>query len=309
MRIKLSGKSAINPGPVLIIIAALLWSLDAILRADLRMIPPAMLVTLEHTLGLVPVLPFLWIYRESFFKASNKAKAALVAVSILSGALGTIFYTRALGEIQYVPFSVVVLMQQLQPIFAISAATIILKEKLDYRLIISGAFALVGAYLVSFPDLLPDLETQPGRAQALAAAFALGAAFCWATGTTFSKMVLAELDYKAAAAGRYVITIIAALVLTIILGQTMPLEDITGEQWGKLIIIVFTAGTVAILFYYRGLAQTPARISAFAELTWPLSAFVIDIFRGVDFAETQLLGAAIMMIMITQIALFTQNKK
>lgn len=312
MRIKLSPSLIKITGPLLIIIAALLWSLDSILRADLRQIPPSFLVTLEHALGLIPLLPFLWIYRQHILAASIKAKVSLGVVSVLSGALGTIFYTAALGKVEYVPFSAVVLMQQLQPVFAVSAATILLKEKVDYKFVILGAFALLGAYLVSFPNLWPDLASQPGRNQALAALYALAAAFCWATGTVFSKLVLKEIDYRAATASRFFITIIAALILAVVLGQTMSISEISDDQWWKLIVIVFSAGMVALLIYYRGLAKTPARISAFAELTWPLSAFAIDLLRGFDFAETQLLGATILLIMITRIALIvreTDNNK
>jgi drug/metabolite transporter (DMT)-like permease len=53
---------------------------------------------------------------------------------LFSGALGTIFYTAALGKVQYVQFSVVVLLQQLQPIWAILMASFLLKEKIEKKL-------------------------------------------------------------------------------------------------------------------------------------------------------------------------------
>jgi drug/metabolite transporter, DME family len=295
--------SAVIGGPALIVVAALIWSLDAILRADLRTIPASFLVTLEHGLGLIVVFPFLYIYRRQFLDASLKAKAALVFVAILSGALGTIFYTAALARVSFVPFSVVVLMQQLNPLFAITAAWLLLKEKIDGRFLVSGFFALVGAYLMSFPELTPDFESVEGKEQMIAAGLALGAALCWGTGTVFSKIALSEIDFRAATAGRYLVATIAALIFAVVLGETIPLGDVTSKQWTMLIVIVFTAGTVALLFYYKGLAKTEARISAFAELVWPLSAFAIDIARGFEFKETQLVGAALLLIMINRIVL------
>jgi len=60
---------------------------------------------------------------------SKKEWLAIALVSLFSGALGTIFYTSALGKVNYIQFSVVVLLQQLQPIWAILAAYFLLKEK------------------------------------------------------------------------------------------------------------------------------------------------------------------------------------
>jgi drug/metabolite transporter (DMT)-like permease len=302
MKVKLPGNIAKIIGPVLIVIAALLWSLDGLLRAELRTIPPAFLVTLEHTLGLIPLLPFLWIYRKNILEASVSAKIAIATTAIISGALGTVFYTAALAEINYVPFSVVVLMQQLQPIFAVSLAAVLLKEKIDYKFVISAIFALVGAYLLTFPELLPDLQSAPGRAQAIAASLALAAALSWGAGTVFSKFALEEIDFRAATALRYVVTIITALIVSIVLGQVVSLDSITSNQWVQLVVIVFSAGTVALLFYYKGLSKTPAKISTFAELAWPLSAFAIDTIRGIDFTNTQLIGALILITMIAQIS-------
>src|SRR5688572_24827708 len=94
-------------GPTLIVIAALLWSLDGILRVELRAIPPAFLVTLEHGVGLIFLLPWLVNYSKQIANASRGTKVALVTAAVISGALGTIFYTAALAQVMYVPFSVV----------------------------------------------------------------------------------------------------------------------------------------------------------------------------------------------------------
>jgi drug/metabolite transporter (DMT)-like permease len=54
--------------------------------------------------------------------------------------MGTFFYTKALSYIQYIDLSVVVLLQKLQPLFAISLAAIILKEKITQKfLLLAGA--------------------------------------------------------------------------------------------------------------------------------------------------------------------------
>lgn len=289
-------------GPLLIIIAALLWSLDGILRANLRSIPPAFLVTLEHGLGLIPLLPILLLGLPQIRKASNKAKFGLVGTAILSGAMGTILYTAALGQVSFIPFSVVVLMQQTQPIFVIILSAIFLKEKISGKFLVHALFALIGAYLISFPTLKPDFTTAAGSATFAAAVLALGAAFSWGAGTILSKFALAEIDYKVATAARFFVTVIVAFLFSIALKHNVELASVSPTQWQQLLIIVFSAGMVALLIYYRGLSQTPAKISTFAELTWPLSAFAIDIARGITFAPGQLIGAIVLIIMIYRIS-------
>src|SRR3989338_3211348 len=123
-------KKIFTAGWLFIIIAALLWSFDGILRRSLYSLPPAIIVFYEHVLGAVILTPILLKYLKEFKDLKRKEWFSIILVSLFSGALGTIFYTRALGLVQYIQFSVVVLLQQLQPIWAILTAAIILKEKI-----------------------------------------------------------------------------------------------------------------------------------------------------------------------------------
>src|SRR3989344_5520097 len=78
--------------------------------------------------------------------------------SLFSGALGTIFYTAALGQINFIQFSVVVLLQQLQPIWANGTAAIILKEKLPAKFLMWAIVGIAASYVVTFPNLIVNLE-------------------------------------------------------------------------------------------------------------------------------------------------------
>ena len=109
-------KKIFTAGWLFIIIAALLWSFDGILRRSLYSLPPAIIVFYEHVLGAVILTPILLKYLKEFKDLKRKEWFSIILVSLFSGALGTIFYTRALGLVQYIQFSVVVLLQQLQPI-------------------------------------------------------------------------------------------------------------------------------------------------------------------------------------------------
>lgn len=293
------------PGPVLIIFSAFLWSLDGLLRGSLREIPPAMLVTLEHLLGLIILFPFIWTFIKEFKNASWTARISLIITSVISGALGTLFYTYAIQQVFALgaAFTTVVLVQQLQPVIAILLSKFILNEKLNPRILLAGAFAILGVYLVNVPTLIPNINNPDTQTGLFIAGLAFAAAVSWGAGTVFSKSALTEFDFKSATTGRFIFTIFASLVLALILpNQIIPISDITMEQWIQLIIIVFSAGAVALLFYYKGLQKTKAHVSTLLELTWPASALLIDIFRGVDFTPSQILGVVIVVMMIYRIS-------
>src|SRR6185503_13126034 len=97
-------------GPLFVIIAALLWSFDGLLRISLYSLPPAVIVFYEHLLGAIVLLflSFKWV--KDLKKMTKKEWIAISLVALFSGALGTIFYTAALGKINYSQYSVVVLL-------------------------------------------------------------------------------------------------------------------------------------------------------------------------------------------------------
>ena len=89
---------------------------------------------------------------------------------------GTYFYTKALSYVGYIDLSIVVLLQKLQPVFAMSLAAIILKEKLSKKYILLASLAIIGGYLVTFgKNSVPNWDDNT----LIAALLALLAAFCW----------------------------------------------------------------------------------------------------------------------------------
>ena len=112
-------------------------------------------------------------------------------ISFVGGILGTFFYTKALSYINYIDLSVVVLLQKLQPVFAIALAAIILREKLSQRFIGLAISALVGGYFVTFgTSSINDWNDKT----IIAALLALLAAFAWGSSTVLGKHVLKHLS-------------------------------------------------------------------------------------------------------------------
>lgn len=298
-------KKLIHAGSLAVVLAALLWSLDGLLRRTLYELPPSVVVFWEHLLGLVILAPILIRSWQKFKKLTKKQWAAITFVALFSGALGTILYTAALGQVQYIPFSVVVLLQQLNPIFAIATAALLLKERLDKRFIVLSVVALVGAYLATFPDLVVNFAT--GSGTIVAALLAVGAAAAWGVGTAFSKYSLTGTSYIHITGLRFGLTVVFALLFAVGTGSGGAISALTWEQFWYLVAITFSTGLVALLIYYYGLQKVEASRAAILELAWPLSSVLIGWwFLGQGLTLTQALGAGA--LMVTTYLLATSDK-
>lgn len=287
-------------GPLFVIIAALLWSLDGLLRVSLYSLPPATIVFYEHILGAVVLLLLskFWIFEPK--KLTKNEWIAIGMVALFSGALGTMLYTGALQLINYTQYSVVVLLQQLQPIWAVSMAAFLLKEKITKQFAVWALVALVAAYFISFKDLTVNLATGSGTVKA--ALFALGAGMMWGSSTAISKYVLNKVSVFAGTAMRFLFTPIFAFIIITVNGQTATLSQVTPAQWNTLLLITFSTGMVALWIYYYGLKLTPARITTLCELVWPASAIIIDyVYFNKTLSFTQILGIVMLLIAIYQV--------
>jgi drug/metabolite transporter (DMT)-like permease len=260
-------------GPVFIIVAALLWAFDGIIRRNLYSLPPITIIFFEHLIGLVVLLPFAWKYIKKE-KLSKNNFWILLLIAILSGLLGTLWFTTALLKVHFISFSVVFLLQKLQPLFAISSARIFLKEKVNKAYIPWAIIAIVSAFFVTFPGGI--VNTQTGEGTIIAALYALGAAFAWGSSTTFSKMLLGNLSSMASTFYRFLFTTVCALLVLVTFGYSNTLSMPTIPQYGLFALIAVTTGMVGLLIYYKGLKHTPVHISTILELTFPFVAIIID---------------------------------
>jgi DME family drug/metabolite transporter len=260
-------------GSAAVVVAALLWSVDGLLRRHLYTLPAPVIVFYEHAFGLIVLTPLLIATFKSFKKLTRNQWLAIVGVSFLSGAVGTILYTAALGRIQYIPFSVVVLLQQLNPIFAIGASAVLLREPLTRRFFALSAVALAAGYFVTFPHVSINFST--GHGTVIAALMAVGAAAAWGTSTAFSKYALKGTSSIQITALRFGITPFFALGFVFLSGSAHSLGAITLGQFGYLVAITFSTGLMALLIYYFGLKRVLASHSAILELAWPASSVVV----------------------------------
>lgn len=288
--------------PFFIVLASVLWGLDGVvLRPALYSLPVPTVVFIEHVLAFAIMLPFFIYERKKLKLISKNSYFYFFLVALFGGALGTIAITKGLFYVNFAHLSAVVLMQKLQPIFAIFLAWLILKEKLPKKFFGYAILALVGAYLIAFPELKPDFNT--GDKTTIAALFGLLAALSWGASTVFSKRALKETDFRMGTYLRFGLTALITGIIMLITGGQVAISNISQVQWTYFFIIVFSSGGLAMLLYYFGLKHTKASVSTICELGLPLSALIFEWFiYHKTLNPTQFIGAALLLLAIIMVS-------
>ena len=289
--------------PALAVIgAAILWSLDGYIRQNLFALPSFLIISLEHVIGAIIFFPLLIKGWTEIYTLSQRGWISVLWISICGGVLGTFFYTKALSYVEYIDLSVVVLLQKLQPFFAIALAAIILREKITKRFFILAATAVVGGYLITFGN---NPIANWNDKTIIAALLALLAAFSWGSSTVLGKHALNQISFMTITALRLTITAAITLFIIISNSQYELITEMSFTNWSYIILIVISSGSIALFIYYYGLNHLPASHVTIYELFWPLSAVTIDwfIYERVMTAY-QFIGA---IILLTSIVLLSNE--
>jgi len=294
--------------PLFIIVAASLWGLDGIiLRPSLYSLPVSLVVFVEHALAFIIMLPFLIFEFKEVKKLKKGDWGAFMWLAIFGGAIGTMAITKALFYVNFVNLSVVILLQKLQPIFAIAFAWIILKEKLPKKFFIWVILAIIGGYFITFGINIPNLST--GEKTIAAALFSLLAAFSWGSSTGFSKRAIKNINFRVGTYLRFGVTALVMLLIVLSTGNISAINQITLHQLITFLIIVFTSGGLAIFLYYHGLKWVKASSSTIFELAFPLSAVILEyLIRGNMLTWAQWLGAILLGYSIYQVAKLKEGR-
>ena len=279
-----------------VVSAAILWSLDGYIRQNLFALPSFLIISLEHVIGAIIFFPLLFKGWKEIYTLSQRGWISVLWISICGGVLGTFFYTKALSYVEYIDLSVVVLLQKLQPFFAIALAAVILREKITKRFFILAVTAVVGGYLITFGN---NPIANWNDKTIIAALLALLAAFSWGSSTVLGKHALNQISFMTITALRLTITAAITLFIIISNSQYELITEMSFTNWSYIILIVISSGSIALFIYYYGLNHLPASHVTIYELFWPLSAVTIDwfIYERVMTAY-QFIGAIILLTSI-----------
>jgi drug/metabolite transporter (DMT)-like permease len=205
--------------------------------------------------------------------------------------------------------SLVILLQKLQPIIAISLASVVLKETIKKEFMVWAIVCLIGSVLISSPDIFPNLKNFDFKLvlaeNSLKGYFyTLIAVVSWGASTVFGKkLVSSGLDEKAVMGGRFLFGLIF-MSLYLFSNPHLAKFDLNIVTWGKILGMVLMAGLFGMYFYYRGLSLISAKLCALLEMFFPLAAVAINwVFLGRALDLVQIVGGALLVLGSTLIQL------
>jgi drug/metabolite transporter (DMT)-like permease len=295
-------------GAAFVAFAAILWGFDGVfLTPRLSNLDVVFVVFILHLLPFLLMNPF-YFKNYSYLKRFTKQDYIwFLLIALTGGAVGTIAIVKALFLIRFQALSVVILLQKLQPVFAIFLAFIILKEKPHRDFYPYAALALVASYFLTFgfhvPKLVEDKEGIYAMLLSLLAAFSFGAS------TVFSRKVLNKFPFQLSTFFRYGFSALVLFVFWILMGDKMAFEKVSKLNWLFILIISFTTGSGAIFIYYYGLKKIRASIATIAELMFPVSAIIFDyLLNDKILSPVQWISALVLILAIVKISLPSKRK-
>jgi len=302
-----SGES--QTAPFFVIIGASMWGVDGIvLRPALYGLPVPLVVFIESTIVAIILSPYFIRKISSLRNLDYKDWLTFFLVALMGGAIGTMAITKALFFVNFVNLSVVILLQKLQPVFAITLAAIFLKEKLTVKFFFWAILAIIGAYFMTFSTNLPDFST--GDKTTVAALYALLAAFGFSSSTVLSKRALKNVSFEMGTYLRFLFSALIMFVIVLSMGEMKSVSDVSTTQFIIFLIIAFTTGGAAIFLYYYGLKRITASVAAICELAFPLTAVVLEyLIHGNILDPIQWAGVVLLLFGIIKVSSVRQTGK
>jgi len=288
-------------GIALVIAACALWALDTLIRYPLLEsgVSAYSIVLYEHILlSLVSVVIFV----KSFKKLWNTKISHIFYFMIVGGigsALATLAFTRAFTILNP---SIVIILQKFQPVIAIALARFVLKETIQKEFIFWAAICLGGALLISFDDFyniynssksLTDLffhdEAPTGYILVLFSVIGWGAA------TVFGKKLVQEgFSDEQIMAGRFSMGLLFLLPFATAENFNFSYSI---DVYGKISLMVFVSGLLAMYIFYEGLRRISARACTLSEMFFPFMAVIVNwLFLDASLTTVQLVGGGVLLL-------------
>jgi drug/metabolite transporter (DMT)-like permease len=301
-------------GFILILGAAFCWAVDTLIRYPLIYsgIQAEYIVWIEHFFLSLIFFPKVLKLGGKLKAQSFQGWKSFVIIGGLGSALATITFTKAFGMMNP---NIVILLQKLQPIVAITMAYFVLNEKISKQFVLLSLLCLGGGFLMAMDEMysawqyISQNSTQDllTKNHFYGLIFTLTAVLGWGASTVFGKK-LYRLQYseKEIMAGRFFIGFVFLIPLTLGLhkGDLTPIDQFSIDTWSKILGMVLISGVLGMSLYYWGLKKTSARLAALAEMFFPLCALGLNwIFLDASLSFSQVLGGALLVMGSTLIQL------
>ncbi len=294
--------------PFFLLACGILRSTDLFFRTPIiKKIPILTLISWEHFVNFLLVLPLIFIFRKEYKKLNLKDFGLFCLIGFGASALGILCFTEAFA---FMNPALAVLLQKLQPIFSIALGVIVLKEKPKKGFFLWAAVAILASYLVSFGTTNPF--SGEGYKIAIGSFFALAAAFFWGGGTIWGKILLKKYNQGFLVANRFLFGFAFCLVLSFATGKGTGIELVMANGSDNLWSIFYMAtisGLIATSFFYSGLRWVDATLASILELVFPFSSVAIMwMFFNRPISTVQIFASAVLFFSMYKIAKGGQKK-
>jgi drug/metabolite transporter (DMT)-like permease len=285
-------------GPLLIVVCASLWATDAIFRLPLAgRLDASTIVLLEHAICVAVTLPWFLKRRREIKGLGPRGWTAVAFIGVMGSALGTIFFT---ASYRYLNPSITILLQKLQPLFAVAGARLFLGEKPRASFYPWATLALFAATLVSAPELFTGQPfSSPGSAREVGIPLAIGAAFSWGMSTVFGKWATRSLSFPVTTFLRFAWGLAALAAVAAVKAAEFHVPSVSAADLLPIVYMSLVPGVLAMYLYYAGLKRTRASTATFAEMFFPVAAVLIN-WRvlGAGLAGTQVAGMGLLLVAV-----------
>lgn len=291
-------------GALAVFFSAALWGVDGIvLRPSLYDLSVYIVVFLGHLIAFAFMAPFFIREWKETKKLNLVDWISMGLVALLGGAIGTVAITKSLfivgfqGYTELSSLSGVLILQKLQPVFAILLAILFLGEKPKKSFYPWAIVALLGSYLITFGFYTPQFSS---NSFFIASMLSLLAAFSFGSSTVLGKRVLNRINFRVTTYLRFGLTSLIMLFIIAITNKFAAFSSVSlHPHITTLILIAFTTGGAAIFLYYWGLKRIMASRATLYELGFPLTAIALDyMVNGQLMSPGQFLGAGLIILSI-----------
>jgi len=293
-------------GIIFIFFACLLWAADTLIRYPLLFggSSAQQIVLFEHLILVTIIIGAFILKRRRFNLISRETLIPFIVIGVFGSALGTLAFTEAFYLSNP---TVVILLQKLQPLVAVTLAYFLLKEKIAPRFFLWLGLALLGSFLLIWSDLqklflsFKEGDIEANNTVLWGYGLALFAAVSWGSATVFGKKLSSKgIDSVDLMAGRFSFGLLGMLPFVFMTPSLLITIELSTFQ--KVFILAVMSGLVGMYFYYQGLKRIPAHWATLAEMLFPVAAIFINwLFLNVEITQIQIIGAITLILASTMV--------
>ena len=178
-----------------VVLAAVIWATDSLVRPKVTGLSPASVVFIEHVLGLILVAPVvLYKYGRAVFRINLREAALLALIGLGGGVLGGVFFnqsTQAIG----IGFPTLIVMAQ--PAAVVILAYLFLRERMDSAFFPLSFWVILNALLIAYPLLEQGVAPQLSETFFSGIVWAVSAALMLAVAPVSGKAVEKAIETAA----------------------------------------------------------------------------------------------------------------